>query len=185
MDGLVAIVILFFVVSSVVGNLKKAGKKQESGREGQAARRPAAPPSRPAQPRPQGIPDWRTVAQMFTGGEDDVDSPAQGESLEDERGCVGGSLPHEKHEGQALPGGSLGYRSTQGRSLKAGSLSGSLPYQPQESSQMAPRALTAASATPTVAHAARPALTGAQLRQAVVMAEVLGAPKGRRGRVRT
>lgn len=169
MEGLIVLAVVFFVIRQLVRVAKQAERSR--GDE----HKPVAPPV--AAPSP-----WGQIAEMM--GET-ADVPGEGEGWSDERGCIGGSIAHEAHEGVTRDGMLPSYAFAEG--YGAGDLTnapsegrhapGSLAYTPETKyhpvvfggiEQAAPRA-------------PRVRITRAAARGAVVMAELLARPVALRG----
>lgn len=168
MEGIAVIILLIGLISS----LSKAAKQNKNRPgQGQAKKPGASPTPRPAAPQPAKPaepakpPVFQELLQELVGQTEEKKAPAEDGgfaeafSFEDDKGCVGGSLPHEAdelHEGESTD------------------LPIPTPLRPL------------ARAEETAAEASAPRVTrrvsAADLRQAVIMSEILGRPRALRSR---
>lgn len=176
MEMLIVLAVIFFVVNALSKGVKQA---QRQGKRGQAqpgksfdmqrpayTRTPTAPPD-PASAL-EGNAPWGGFAQMLEkldllNMEAAPDpEPAleqvsfEGVSMTDDYGCIGGSMPHDVHQGEEFSG-------HQHRLIDNATI------------------YTQTHETPVVKHASGK-LNAGQMRSAVVMAEVLGRPVSMRRR---
>ena len=185
-DALIVVIALIAIVGSVVKNAKKTAEK----RPGQAQRPQAAPPKRPAATRGKNV-DWeeafppevrevlakergKGTAKKYTlkpksAPVSAAKPAAEGASPVFADGCVGGSLPHEAD--------------TEGKSVAYadGCVGGSLPHDDRPPRQRATLREQAPDTRPVLLDAtshvkSQPKLTAAEMRRAVITAEVLARP---------
>ena len=170
MQGIVFLIIIIAIVNSLT-----RAKKLKENRPGQTQKPGQVPPAKPASPaapakpvaQPAGQAKQVLLQELLQGmlGSDEEKKPApapkksdfeEAFSFEDDKGCVGGSLPHDEaalHEGES----SMAPEPRPIRTVR----------QPQ------------AAAEPAVQRTAL--RVGAEdMRRAVVMAEILGRPKALR-----
>lgn len=151
MEGLIVLAVIWFVFSQIMkaGGAKNAKRGATSG-----APRPAQ--SAPASP-------GKTVTQTVM----DIMGEDRAQEDEDEAGCVGGSLPHTQHEGETLSGSLPGTT----RPKIAAVPSTKLRPRTTMTTVAAP-----AGRLPVSAPAPTSKLTPRIMRNAVLLAEVLGKP---------
>lgn len=92
MEGLVVILVIFFVVTQIAKSAKKTASNSQ-GAKGQTA-------AQPPQPKPAKTDVWAQIGEMFA--EQQATGDEEGVSSTDEEGCVGGSMAHSgSHEGMS------------------------------------------------------------------------------------
>ena len=156
------ILILLAVLYAVFNGAKKSGsKKKKKGIE-------AAPEVRRTRPAPAKKPEPAAVRMeraMERAAARREGQPEPG--MADSAGCQGGSIPHDKHEGQPVP------MAAKQQEIPWGSLTGAC----QEAPRPARRPLAAQEAP-----SRRSGLGPKDMSAAVVMAEILDRPVSLRGR---
>ncbi len=172
MDDLIGVIIM--LVIGGIGLYSRAHRKQQAGQRQSAPVGQQSAQKRQAGPVSLGSAFQLLLEQVERQAESARSgvapkqarpapgAEAEGESLADAYGCEGGSMPHDTHEGEEFPG----HEHRTGASMAVG--------RAPETEIPAP-----------VAAPRRDHLTPSQMKNAVVMAEVLGRPVSmRKGGVR-
>lgn len=163
MEGIIVLAVVWFVIAQIAKVAKQAKRREaqdDARREAQDVSRPARAPVETG-----GVQTsvWDQIAEMYEETARPRMHDRMGDSYSDGEGCIGGSIEHAQHEGSFAPG-SLDYTPT----VYA---SGSLDYKP--TTEYNPVAF---GETHVESRLGRVRLTAADMRGAVIMAEILGKP---------
>lgn len=166
MEGFLSFLVIVGIVLKFVNKSKKTGNAENKGTKG---RKKASPPAQPAAAQPAASPS--VPAPDITWLLDEENCPeephahAEGASHADDKGCIGGSMAHETHEGRNVfaSHGSMFAARAEG----PGNLAAKTAPEPEK--RPAPQA-----------H--KPRLNAAEMRQAIVTSEILREPVALRGR---